>query len=239
MSGEQQNNQTASEQELQQMMAEADTGARAPSGLPAKILLAILLAWSLFQLWYSSPLPFVFGFGILNDTEARSIHLAFAIFLAFTAYPALKRSPRDRIPNQDWVFALVGAFCAAYLFLNYVALSDRSGAPTPFDMVVGVTGMLLLLEATRRALGPRCSTARRSSGWRVSKTPSPTSAAIARMRTAPSRTAESLLEEHTCTIRSLPPPSRHGAIVRSNSPSWSVAQRAPESMRVVPATPQP
>ena len=154
MSAEQEKNQAASEQELQQMIAEADTGARAPSGFPAKVLLGVPLAWSLFQLWYSSPLPFIFRFGILNDTEARSIHLAFAIFLAFTAYPALKRSPRARIPIQDWVFALVGAFCAAYLFLNYVALSDRSGAPTPFDMVVGVTGMLLLLEATRRALGP-------------------------------------------------------------------------------------
>ncbi len=154
MSVEQQKNQAASEQELQQMMAEADTGARAPSGFPAKMLLGVPLAWSLFQLWYSSPLPFIFGFGILNDTEARSIHLAFAVFLSFTAYPALKRSPRDHIPIQDWVFALVGAFAAAYLFLNYVALSDRPGAPTTFDLVVGVSGMLLLLEATRRALGP-------------------------------------------------------------------------------------
>ena len=47
------------------------------------------LAWSLFQLWYASPLPFIVGFGILNDTEARAIHLAFAMFLAFLAWPAL------------------------------------------------------------------------------------------------------------------------------------------------------
>ncbi|MFQ6024408.1 MAG: TRAP transporter permease, partial [Acidiferrobacterales bacterium] len=154
MSVEQQNNQAVSDKELQEMIAEADTGARAPAGLPAKILLAVPFVWSLFQLWYASPLPFILKFGVLNDTEARAIHLAFAIFLAYTVYPALKRSPRNYIPIQDWVFALVAAFCASYLFFFYEALSDRAGAPTPFDIVVGVCGMLLLLEATRRALGP-------------------------------------------------------------------------------------
>ena len=91
---------------------------------------------------------------MLNDTEARAIHLAFALFLAFTAYPALRRSPRDHIPLQDWVLALLGAFAALYLYLFYDALSSRPGSPTTFDLVVAVVGMVLLLEATRRALGP-------------------------------------------------------------------------------------
>ena len=134
--------------------ADADTGGRAPTGVPAKILLLVPLIWSLFQLWYASPLPFIFRFGVLNDTEARAIHLAFAIFLAYLAYPAFKRSPRDRIPIQDWVLATVGAFCASYLFLFYDALADRPGIPTTQDLVVGVIGMALLLEATRRTLGP-------------------------------------------------------------------------------------
>ena len=112
------------------------------------------LVWSLFQLWYASPLPFMFRWGVLNDTEARAIHLAFAVFLAFTAYPAFKRSPRDHIPIQDWVFALLGAFCASYLYLFYADLANRAGAPVKIDLAVGVCGMLLLLEATRRALGP-------------------------------------------------------------------------------------
>jgi len=140
--------------ELQEMIAEADTGARSPGGIPAKILWYIPLFWALFQLWYASPLPFIFNIFVLNDTEARSIHLAFAIFLAFTAYPALKTSPRDYIPVQDWILGLVGAFCAAYLFIFYVELSDRPGDPTQRDLYVGVIGLVILLEATRRALGP-------------------------------------------------------------------------------------
>lgn len=145
---------TETSTEVQEMVAQADTGARNPVGIPGRILWFVPLCWSLFQLWYASPLPFIFNFGVLNDTEARSIHLAFAIFLAFTAYPALARSPRDRIPAIDWLLALAGSFSAAYIYLFYTQLANRAGAPTGPDIVIAVTGMILLLEATRRALGP-------------------------------------------------------------------------------------
>jgi len=147
---------TPAEEELADLVASSDTGARSPVGPVGKALAGVALVWSLFQLWIASPLPFMIAniIPVLNDTQTRSIHLAFAVFLAYTAYPALKRSPRDRIPIQDWVFALVGAFCAGYLFLFYVELSDRPGQPTTMDLVVGGVGMVLLLEATRRALGP-------------------------------------------------------------------------------------
>jgi TRAP transporter 4TM/12TM fusion protein len=144
-----------SQEQLQEMIAESDTGARNPTGaIPKKILFFVPLLWTLFQLWYSSPLPFIFGIGVFNSTEARAIHLAFAIFLSFTAYPTFKSSPRNYIPVQDWVVALVGAFCAAYLFLFYEGLSERPGDPTQMDLIVGVIGLIMLLEATRRALGP-------------------------------------------------------------------------------------
>ncbi len=141
-------------QDVQDMVAQSDTGARSPNGLAGRILWVVPVCWSLFQLWYASPLPFIFDFGVLNDTEARSIHLAFAIFLAFTAYPAFKNSSRDHIPLVDWILALFGSFSAAYIYIFYAELAGRSGAPTTLDVVVAVSGMILLLEATRRALGP-------------------------------------------------------------------------------------
>lgn len=145
---------TTPSQEVQAMVAQADTGARTPTGVSGRILWFVPLCWSLFQLWYASPLPFIFDIGILNDTQARSIHLTFAVFLAFTAYPALKGSPRDRIPVLDWVLALTGSLSAAYIYLFYSELAGRSGAPTQFDVITSLIGMILLLEATRRALGP-------------------------------------------------------------------------------------
>ncbi|SON48098.1 TRAP transporter permease [Vibrio tapetis] len=145
---------TTPSQDVQEMVAQSDTGARNPQGFPGRILWFVPLCWSLFQLWYASPLPFIFNFLILNDTEARAIHLTFAIFLAFTAYPARKSSPRDHVPIVDWIMALLGSFSAAYIYIFYAQLADRSGAPTTFDIVAAVTGMVFLLEATRRALGP-------------------------------------------------------------------------------------
>ncbi|MEO5735170.1 MAG: C4-dicarboxylate ABC transporter, partial [Rubrivivax sp.] len=103
--------------DLAKLVAETDTGGRDPTGLARRVLLGVALAWSLFQLWIASPLPYAVGFGVLNDTESRAIHLAFAMFLAYLAYPALKSSPRNRIPVQDWVLAALAAFCAAYIML--------------------------------------------------------------------------------------------------------------------------
>ena len=134
--------------------AESETGGRSPQGWPSIVLLAVAMAWSLFQIWYASPFPFIFNFGVFNDTEARSIHLAFSMFLVYLAFPALRSSPNSNIPLQDWFFAVAGAFCTGYIFLFYRELSDRPGLPTDLDMVVAVTGMILLLEGTRRALGP-------------------------------------------------------------------------------------
>lgn len=151
---EDKNRSAESAVDLEDMVASSDTGARKPAGTPGKLLVSIAAAWSLFQLWVASPLPFVVGFGVFNATEARSIHLAFALFLAYMAYPALKRSPRDRIPIQDWVLASAAAFCGAYMFMFYEQLSQRPGAPILQDVIIGVAGLLLLLEATRRALGP-------------------------------------------------------------------------------------
>jgi len=149
-------NDTVEDQDaLAEMIAEADTGARNPVGtIPKKVLFFVPLLWTLFQLWYASPLPFIFNILVFNSSEARAIHLAFAMFLAYTAYPTFKSSPRSYIPVQDWILALIASFCAAYLFLFYAGLSERPGDPLTIDLVVAVIGMVLLLEATRRALGP-------------------------------------------------------------------------------------
>lgn len=193
------------------LVAMADTGARSPSGFPAHLLYYVALAWSLFQVWYASPLPFMLGFLIFNDTQARAIHLAFSLFLAFTAFPgviasdrhrripifgiifalgglgaafaalrqglagnldgviifglcsatafvvawsASRPTPLERIPKLDWLMAIAGAISAAYLYIFYRELAMRPGAPTTLDLMIAGMGMVLLLEATRRSLGP-------------------------------------------------------------------------------------
>ena len=101
-----------SDDEIRQLVAESDTGGRRPTGLTEKIVMYTALAWSMFQLWIASPLPFSLGVFVLNDTQSRSIHLAFAMFLGYMLFPPLRSSPRTRIPLQDWILGLIGAFCA-------------------------------------------------------------------------------------------------------------------------------
>lgn len=185
--------------ELDELVASSDTGGRGAIGPVGTFLTCVALAWSLFQLWIASPIPFMVGWGVFNDTESRSIHLAFAIFLAFAAFPATRSkfqiglgvivpvvlaflfmmgakdgtttwwipvvaaavvgavvlgSPKERIPVWEWALAVVGALAALYLFVYYRDISGRVGAPILQDFVVAVIGLMLLLEATRRALGP-------------------------------------------------------------------------------------
>ncbi|AKQ56771.1 TRAP transporter permease [Bordetella hinzii] len=146
-------NQHSTTADLEQMVAEADRGGRHAGGLAGAVLAAGALLWSLFQLWYASPLPFALNWGIFNDTEARALHLGIAMFLGYLAYPASKRAARDHMPWYDWLLAIVAGFCGAYLYLFYKELADRPGQPTPLDVASAVAGLLLLLEVTRRALG--------------------------------------------------------------------------------------
>ncbi|WP_127904035.1 TRAP transporter permease [Solirhodobacter olei] len=139
---------------LNEMVAEADTGGRKPGGLTGKLIVAVAIAWSLFQIWYASPIPYAITWGVISDSIARDIHLAFALFLVMLTFPAFKRSPRDRVPLFDWALAIAGAASTLYLVVFYVAIANRPGLPTTADIVVSVIGVLILLEAARRAVGP-------------------------------------------------------------------------------------
>lgn len=133
---------------------------------PVIVIGIIGALWSLFQLWIASPLPFMFGAGIIVDVPARGIHLAFGLLLCFLMYPATRHRGTDRIPVYDLVMALLGAGCALYLLLAYEGLVSRQGIlltydvslfgtefTFPFEAILGGIGILLLLEATRRSIG--------------------------------------------------------------------------------------
>ena len=151
------------EDELQELVEQTETGGRHVAGNVKKLITFTAIAWSLFQLYFSSPVPFIFqqflnSLGldwsvVFDDTKARSIHLSFALFLAFLSYPAFKNSDKTSIPLADWGLAIIGAILGAYYFIFYEGIVTRVGTPNQMDVIAGVAGILVLLEATRRSLG--------------------------------------------------------------------------------------
>jgi len=148
-----QKNQTGADPALEDIVADADTGGRAPADeFGRRALWVIPLCWALYQLWIASPLPFVVGF-VWNDTQTRAIHLGFAVLLAFLAFPATKNSPRKHIPYLTWGVALIAAAAASYLWWDYRGVAQRTGSPNTFDLVIAGIGIVMLMEAARRSLG--------------------------------------------------------------------------------------
>jgi len=166
-----------SDEELQDLVASTDSGSRTPDNKAVLLLISgVALAWSLFQIWIAEPQFWFAGqsewLRVLGSDQTRPLHLTFALFLAFLAYPARKSSPRRYVPWHDWLFAIVGAGCAFYVFWFSREISNtaRQGRLIRWDVdwnilgwqidtifpqvVVGAVGLVLLLEASRRALGP-------------------------------------------------------------------------------------
>jgi len=130
------------------------------TGLHLKIVSALAIIWSLFQLWYASPFPFMFNIGMFKGLPARAIHLGFALTLTFLIYPAFKGK---KISITDVLISLMAAFCCLYIYFFYDQLVYRGGLllnitlgeslNIPIELIIGISGILILLEATRRAIG--------------------------------------------------------------------------------------
>lgn len=140
--------------DLEDVIGDADTGVRRPYDAFSKgVLWYLPLIWALYQLWIASPLPYMLGIGVLNDTQTRAIHLGFAVVLAYLAFPAFKSSPRHHIRKITWIIAVLAAASASYLWWDYRGIGQRTGAPNLTDLIIAGIGIVLLLEAARRSLG--------------------------------------------------------------------------------------
>ncbi|MFN4262363.1 MAG: TRAP transporter permease [Thioalkalivibrionaceae bacterium] len=200
-----------------QAVQDLDSGPRDPHGLTGKVIWLTAVTWSLFQVWIASPMPYELNLFIVSDTQARSIHLAFAVFLGFLIFPAvvhrlgvrnqglgvgrviaigfylamgigtsalavydlatlgrlgwvyaaiaasffaiawpliMRPALPQRVPVPDWFLGAVAAACSLYLYLFFQDIAGRPGAPNTLDLIVAGVGIVLLLEATRRVLGP-------------------------------------------------------------------------------------
>ncbi len=116
------------------------------TGFMAKVISALAITFSVFQLYTAI-------FGVLDAQLQRAVHLGFAMALSFLLYPTRKSWSRTKLHPLDLVLAVLSAASPAYICICYQQLAMRSGIVTPVDLIMGVMGLLLVIEATRRVVG--------------------------------------------------------------------------------------
>ena len=129
---------------LKQYDRESDT--MEYTGFMAKVVAAIAIAFSVFQIYTAA-------FGVLDAQLQRGVHLGFGLALVYLLYPTCRSWSRHRLHPLDLVLAILGAATPAYIIYEYQHLVLRAGTVSDIDLVVGVVGILLVIEAARRVVG--------------------------------------------------------------------------------------
>lgn len=123
---------------------ESDT--RNFKGLMAIIISAIAITFSLFQIYTAM-------FGVLDAHLQRAVHLSFGMALIYLLYPTKRNWSREKLHPFDLLLATLGAAAPLYIIAMYDQLVLRAGTVTSIDMVVGLIGVLLVIEGARRVVG--------------------------------------------------------------------------------------
>jgi TRAP transporter 4TM/12TM fusion protein len=143
------NEGTLSEKEQQELLEKYDpeAGTRKLKGIIGWIVFLALLSFSLFQLYTGI-------YGQLTAQLQRSIHLGFALALIFLLFPARKKNlGKNKVAWYDILLAIIAIVVGAYWPLMIDELVMRVGRLTELDFYIGLAGILLVLEATRRTVG--------------------------------------------------------------------------------------
>ncbi|MFD1705667.1 TRAP transporter permease [Siminovitchia sediminis] len=141
--------ETLSEEEQQKILEKYDpeSATRKVKGPLGWIIFIGLLAFSVFQLYASITQA-------IPRQILLSVHLGFALSLIFLLFPARRKTRRkDTVAWYDLILALISVGIGAYWPIMIDDIVNRVGTLTTLDLAVGTLGVLLTLEATRRAVG--------------------------------------------------------------------------------------
>lgn len=137
-----------SQEEQDRLMEKYDTesNTRDLTGVIAKVVFILLIAFSLFQIYTGI-------FGQYTAYVQRTVHLGFALVLIFLLFPARRGGPKGKVAWYDYILAVLSVIVAGYWPVYYDTIVQQLGGVTEAQMVIGGLGILLVLEASRRAVG--------------------------------------------------------------------------------------
>ncbi|MDR3114931.1 MAG: TRAP transporter permease [Treponema sp.] len=139
-----------SEQETEDLIAQFDreSNVRRFSGLPDYLVKALLLLFTAYVFWVTL-------IAAVPEQIRRSIFLGILIFLGYILYP-IRQGMRKRVnhvPWYDFLVGILGSMAFFYYAVNFEAIISRAIQLETLDILMGVTGILILAELCRRVVG--------------------------------------------------------------------------------------
>ena len=108
-----------------------DSNTRKLKGKIEKLIFALALLWSTFQLYTAI-------FGTFPSSIQRATHLGAAAILVFLLYPAAKSCSRLTIPWYDYLLSFSAFVVSAYQLVFFEDLYLRAGLYDSVDMDISL-----------------------------------------------------------------------------------------------------
>src|SRR5215212_11072501 len=118
--------------------------ARRLDGLPGRVAAVLSIALSIYALYWV--------LFVVQPQIYRPSFLLISLVLSFLLFPRVRGSVTG-VSLLDWTLAVLAIVALAWPLLDFNAIVYRATEPRAIDLVLGGTLILLVLEATRRAVG--------------------------------------------------------------------------------------
>ena len=127
-----------------------ESNTRIWEGTPAIIVRVVVVAFSLYCIWSTL-------FSVAALEKRLTMFMALVIIMGYLTYPASRHHVRHNyIPWFDFVLMAVGAGCVLFFCLKYdslVKVLTSASKMTPTFTIIGIVGLLCLMELCRRCVG--------------------------------------------------------------------------------------
>lgn len=125
-----------------------ESNVRVWDGIPKTVVRYMLVAFAIYSV--------LLNFGLNWETRIeRASFVGLLVFLTFIVFPAQKgaRKKLNYIPWYDVILAVLGGGSYFYFVFNLQAIIEKTIRLSPVDLIVGIIGVVVTLEACRRAVG--------------------------------------------------------------------------------------
>lgn len=125
-----------------------ESNTRIYEGVPKFIVGIILAAFSVYAIYMNI-------FALWDSHIKKASFVGILLFLVFMLYPISKKHNKkvNHIPFYDIIIGVVGTGCFMYYVFNFNSVIRAAGRIDTVQIIIGIIGILVLMEACRRVVG--------------------------------------------------------------------------------------